>query len=301
MKRLREWTARFGGLLGKRRKDRELDDEIESHLQLHAEDNLRSGMTPEEARRQAVVKLGGIESTKEAYRDQRGLPLLETIWQDFRYGARQFWKNPGFTVVAALTLALGIGATTAITSVVRTALFDPVPVARPDRLLVLKARDRERGWTTPGLNPVAARDVEAATNLFSRTVFWEMDSLTLERGTFPQDIGGSRVSREFFNLFSVPPTLGRLPSVDDMAPGAPPVLVLSHPLWRKVFGGDPSIVGQSVRFKQATATVIGVMPPHFLFPARLAIGGLGPARTRWRARSWTRQRAWVRNRWPTRA
>ena len=137
MKRLREWTLRFAGLFNQRRKDRELDEEIESHLQMHIEDNLRLGMTPEEARRQAMIKLGAGESTKEAYRDQRGLPWLETLWQDVRYGARQLRKNPGFTAVAVLTLALGIGANTAIFSFLDALLMRSLPVADPASLVVL--------------------------------------------------------------------------------------------------------------------------------------------------------------------
>src|SRR5688500_11077697 len=137
MRRLRGWIVRLGGLFNKQRKDRELEEEIECYIQMHIEDNLRLGMTPEEARRQALIKLGGIESTKELYRDQRGLPVLESLLQDIRYGARMLRKNPGFSAVAVLTLAICIGANLAIFAVMDAILVRSLPLPHADRLVVI--------------------------------------------------------------------------------------------------------------------------------------------------------------------
>src|SRR6266481_5444339 len=145
MRRLREWMMRFEGLFYKRRKDQELDDEIETHLQMHTEDNLRLGMTPEEARRQAMMKLGGIEATKEACRDQHTLPWLETLLQDLRYGLRMLGKNPGFTATAVLTLAIASGANTAIFSLINAVILKSLPVQKPEELVLLGSRDTKRG------------------------------------------------------------------------------------------------------------------------------------------------------------
>jgi predicted permease len=186
---------------------------------------------------------------------------------DLKFALRQLLKYPGFTAVAALTLALGIGATTAITSVVRAALFDPLPMAHPERFLSFHARDRQMGWFANGLNPIAAREVEAATNLFRTVALSELDQLTLEGGDYPQPVAAFRVSEGFFRLTGVRPQFGRLPAADEYQTGSAPVLVLGHQTWMSAFGGDPAVIGRAVRFREDTFTVLGVMPPEFRFPA----------------------------------
>src|SRR6266481_900792 len=149
MRLLRAWFLRLGGLFNRARRERELADELESHLQLHIEDNLRAGMTPVEARRQALLKLGGVEQTKEIYRDRWGIPLVESLIYDVRYGLRMLAKSPGFTAVAILTLALGIGANTTNFTLIDALLLRRLPVREPDRLVALSDPDK--------------RDVESVT------------------------------------------------------------------------------------------------------------------------------------------
>ena len=185
---------------------------------------------------------------------------------DLRYAFRQLLKNPGFTAVAVLTLALGIGATTAIVRVVKTAVFDPLPVRHPERFVQLGVVHKERGWW-PGINPLALRDVRQQTNLFARlAAYSDNDGLTLRGDEFPQSVPGVWVTPEFFGLLDVPPLLGRTFTADEGQPGKDDVLVISHRLWQRQFGGDPAIIGHTVSFLQRPMTVVGVMPPHFSFP-----------------------------------
>src|SRR5437762_2967715 len=149
MKWVRSFLKRLTDFLGKRKRDAEFAAELEAHLQLHIEDNLRAGMTPEAARRDALMKLGGVEQTKENYRDRRGLPILESLLQDIRYGSRMLRKNPGFTAVVALSLGLGIGANTAIFSLIDAVMLKMLPVKNPEELTLLNWAALSR----PGIMP----------------------------------------------------------------------------------------------------------------------------------------------------
>ena len=141
LRQLRGWLVRLLSMFHRARREREFAEELESHLALHMEDNLRAGMSPEEARRQVLIKLGGVTLTQERYREQRGLPMLETLIQDLRFGLRMLRKNPGFSLIAILTLALGVGAATAIFSVIQNVLLDPFPYTDAHRVVAIQIHD----------------------------------------------------------------------------------------------------------------------------------------------------------------
>src|SRR5438876_9910278 len=145
MRKTRAWLLRFEGLFRKERRERDLSAEMECHLQMHIEDNLRAGMSPAEARRQALIKLGGLEQAKENYRDRRGLPMIETLIQDVRYGLRQLRRNPGFTAVAVLTLALGIGTNATIFSLIDAVMLRMLPVQKAEELVEIVRHDPRWG------------------------------------------------------------------------------------------------------------------------------------------------------------
>jgi len=269
MRRLRGWIVGVGGLLNKRRKDRELDEEVASHLQMHIDDNLRAGMEPEEARREALIKLGGIESTKEAYRDQRGLPALETAWQDVRFAARMLVKSPGFSLVIFITLGLGIGANTAIFSIANGILLCPLPFPAPEELVVVR-KDWKPYWAPQGEVSAYAQAGEVLTwqeqnQVLSHLAGYLTEGATLTGSGEAELVKCEKVSASFLSTLGVVPMLGRgfLPEEDRQ--GGPPVVILSHGLWQRRFGGDAGAVGQAIRLNEKSYTIIGVLSSTFKF------------------------------------
>jgi predicted permease len=264
MRRLRAWCLRFAGLFRKKQQDRELAEELESHVQMHIEDNLCSGMDPSEARRQALIKLGGVEQTKENYRDRRGIHGFETLLQDVRYGLRMVRKNPGFTTVVILTLALGIGPSTAVFSIVNSMLLRPLPVTDASRIVALfvqqKGDSLEQAFSVPDY-----RDIESGTSdAFSGFIAQRelVDGLSVNGKA--ERVMDLYVTGNFFSLLGIKPALGRfiLPSEGEKVL-ADPVMVLSYSYWKTRFGGDPDIVGKIVSVDGQPITVVGVAPEGF--------------------------------------
>ena len=269
MRILRTWLHRLGGLFGKASRDHELAAEIESHLQLHIDDNIRTGMTPEEARRQAILEFGAVESIKESYRDRRGVPLIDTLMRDVAWGWRVLRRDPGFAFVAVLTLALGIAATTAVFSIVDAVLLRPLPYPQAERLVSLNAVDEEN----PGrMGRVSANIVvalrERATTVEQVVAYesYEGGSVTLLDGEEPRLVTVGRASDGFFELFGGTAMLGRTLIPADHLEGAERVVVLSHALWQSAWGGNATIVGESVSLSDEPYLVVGVMPPQFRSP-----------------------------------
>ena len=263
---VRALASRTRAWLRPHRVDQEFEIELSSHLEMLTEDNVRRGMAPEEAERAARVRLGGLTELKETHRELSGLPAIEVLVQDIRYAFRLLRKNPGFTAVAVLTLALGIGANTAIFSVVYAVLLKPLPYASAEQLFnVFQVQPQqgvaETGWSYP--NFVELRD---QARVFSEMSGAQQHQLTLTAHGEPSIVNTSVVTPELFPLLGQKPLMGRTLRSDDGKDGAPPVVVLSEALWRGSFGADPGLIGASINLDQRPFTVVGVMPASFRFP-----------------------------------
>jgi macrolide transport system ATP-binding/permease protein len=266
MKALRAAITRLFGFLQSDRRERDLADELDAHLQLHVDDNLRAGMSPEEARRIALLKLGGLEQTKEHYRERSTVPMIEHTLQDVRFALRQLIKSPGFAVTSIVMLALGSGSALAIFGFVDAALLRPLPYREPARLVNVTE-------STPQIPRANLSYFDYLDWKRMNTVFSSLDvhhgrryALTTAGGT--ELVPGARVSDGFFRTLGVDPAIGRDFRAGEDLPGAPPTVILSHSAWQVRFGGRNDAVGQPVVLDGVARTIIGVLPESFHFALR---------------------------------
>jgi putative ABC transport system permease protein len=274
MRRIRAWCLRLAALFRKEQQDHELAEELESHLQMHIEDNLRAGMNAAEARRQALIKLGGVEQTKENYRDRRGIQWIETLLQDLRFGLRILRKNPGYAAVAVFTLALGIGANTAIFSVVNAILLRPLPFPEPERLMVVWHRPPQKifpGASRFVVSPANYLDWQSQNHVFGQMAAIELRSLNLAGLGQRESVTGVAASADFFSVLGVRPKMGRGFVADDDQPGRGNVVVVSDAFGQSHFGSSKDILGRTIRLNDQSYVIIGVMPPKFEFPSQVQV------------------------------
>ncbi len=273
MRRLRGWFLRLGGSVsgrrGRQRTDQEFAQEMESHLQMHIDDNIRAGMTPEQARRNALIKLGGVTQTEENYRDRRGIPTLETLAQDVRFALRMLMKSPGFTIMAILILALGIGANTAMFSVVHAVLLKPLAYSEPDRIVTLatfwKASAHQGQVSGPDYH-----DWHDQSDAFESMASYNHDDTAVTAGAASgataEYAHAASTSAEFFNVFGISPAAGREFSEDELKPGAAGAAIVSYTFAARHFGAAGHALGQPLRIAGKNLTIVGVMPLGFRFP-----------------------------------
>jgi putative ABC transport system permease protein len=246
--------------------EQQLDAELRFHLDQRVAGFMAAGMSPEEARRRARLEFGGLDQVKEECRDVGGSHIIESLLQDLRYGVRQLRRNPGFTSVAVLTLALGIGANTAIFSLVNAALLRPLPYRDPSRLVYISEFWPRETPVQTATSPDFANWSEH-DQLFDGLAAYGGGAevnLTSDRG--PERVHGVTVTADFFSVLGVQPLLGRAVLPEEDRPGGPHVVLLSHELWRERFGSNPSIIGKSVKLDGVLYSVIGVTRAGFRFP-----------------------------------
>ena len=267
MTRWKRWRSWMNSILGRPRMEGEMDAELRFHVEARAEDLVRSGVPRGEALRRASVEFGGVERAKEECREARGLAAFDGCSQDLRFGLRLLRKSPGFSAVAILTLALGIGANTAIFSLVDQVLLRSLPVKAPQQLVLLDLRGHFYGNSSSGSNVLSYpmyRDFRDHNEVFSGMLCFRHFQGSLSFAGRAERIHGELVSGNYFSVLGVNAVLGRtFTPDDDRIPDGEPLAVLSYSFWKQRFGGDPSVLGQTLLLNNHQMTIVGVAQPGF--------------------------------------
>ena len=267
MSLLRNITSGLRSLFRKEQVDGELNEELGTYLEMAAAEKMRQGMSRQEAVRVVRLERGSPETTKEIVRAGSWETLVEACWQDLRYGVRMLAKIPTFCAVAVLTLALGIGANTAIFSCINAWIINPLPYPQSDRLMVFATHDKKNGRTGEHVtSPADFFDFQKQNTSFEQSAAWTGASLNLTGDGSPELVDGGRVTWNFFDTLGAKPILGRTFTPDDDRSGSPHVVILSEGLWQGRYDGDPKIIGRNITIGGEAYTVVGVMPGKFQFP-----------------------------------
>lgn len=273
---LRQALNRLRAFFRKEPLDSDLEAEMAAHLELAIEENLRRGMPVEEARRQALIRFGGMEQAKERHREARGLPALDTLIQDLRYTFRTMRRDRVFTLVAVLILGLGIGANVVVFSVVNTILLRPLPFRDPQQLAWFAGNNGVGGLSDTTYEVDAYEEFQRDNHSFQEMTafvpFYSVSEGTLMGPREPVPVSGVWVAGNFFQTLGVQPALGRLFTAEECVKGARPAVLLSSPFWQRQFAANPAIIGQAIRLNHDAVTVVGVLPPTFDFGAVFSPG-----------------------------
>src|SRR6201998_3512639 len=263
MRFLRRFFIRLATFTAGRRADQRLQDEIAEHLALQTEENLRAGMAPAEARRQAALKLGATQAIREHHHSEQRIPLVENLLFDLRYAVRMLLRSPGFSFIAIATMALGVGATTAIYSVIDATLLHPLPYPNPAELVCLQDDLPGVGAQNVGISVPEWRDLQNSGIFQSASITGRGANVNLTGSAQPLRLSFKQVTPNYFAVLGVDAQLGRTLDPHDTTPGYNLEVMISDGLWRREFGADPHILGKALRLDNDEYHVVGVMPRGF--------------------------------------
>jgi putative ABC transport system permease protein len=267
MRWLRSNAHRFRSLFRKKAVESDLDQELQFHVERQVAENIAAGMPAQEARHAALLEFGGVEQFKEECRDARGVSRIESLFADLRYGFRTLRRSPGFTAISVVTLALGIGANTAIFSMVNALLLHPYNFRALDSLVrVWEDRGIDEGFDARYIAPADAEELSKHNQVFEKLTTYGMRSFSLGAGSEIQPVLGCRVTANFFDVLSVGPAAGRLFSPEEEQPGSDQVAIVSHGFWQRRFAGDPHLPGKTISLNGRVYSIVGIMPKDFDYP-----------------------------------
>src|ERR1700722_4908178 len=267
MELMRILISRCRAFFRSRKLDDDLDEELRSHIEFAVEENLKRGMNAQQARTAALKEFGGMTQTQEDYRMQRGLPLIEQVGRDLRFAIRQLLKSPGFTMVALLTLALGMGANTAVFSLINGLLLRPLPVPHAEQLALLRLVESDSDPNDYSFCAPFFRGLENLHEVFSDVFAYNGDTLLVKGQSGNENVPGMLVRGQFFQGLEPGPLLGRYLTPQDDRPGGSPAglaVVISEDFWSNHFNRAPDVVGRKMIIANTPFTVVGVMPNRFI-------------------------------------